>query len=242
MKCLTWNIEWATATSARGKRIKQLVDEADPDLLCFTEATLGMIPANGYVIESDPNYGYPNNGHRRKVLLWSKQPWEDVDSVGNEALPSGRFVTGTTQGIRFIGICIPWHDAHVRTGRKDRSPWEDHLQYLDAFAPLVKSYCNAEIPVCVTGDFNQRIPRSRQPRKVAQRLSQILDAGFQVATAGKRDGEGQQLIDHVATSRHLFAHVEQIIPKKLAPGSPLSDHVGIITSITPETAHSRQPA
>ena len=83
MKCLTWNIEWATESSLRGKRINKLVAEADPDVLCLTEATLAMVPANGYVIESDPNYGYPNRGNRRKVLLWSKQPWQKMDTVGN---------------------------------------------------------------------------------------------------------------------------------------------------------------
>ena len=238
MKCITWNIEWALETSPRGKRIKKIVQDADPDVLCFTEATLGMIPENGYVIESDPNYGYPNNGDRRKVLLWSKQPWHKVDTIGSKGLPSGRFVTGITFGVRFVGVCIPWRDAHVRTGRKDRALWEDHLQYLGAFTPLANVYCNAGLPVCVTGDFNQRIPRSRQPLEVAQRLSRAFDADWKIATAGIVDDKGHQLIDHVATCGRLFAHVDEIIPKKSSTGSPLSDHVGIITSITPETTNN----
>ena len=54
MKCLIWNIEWATQSSLKVKRIKKLIENADPDVVCFSEATLGMIPENGYVIESDP--------------------------------------------------------------------------------------------------------------------------------------------------------------------------------------------
>jgi len=54
MKCITWNIEWATAASSKGILIKKVVEDIDPDIVCFTEATLGMIPENGYVIESDP--------------------------------------------------------------------------------------------------------------------------------------------------------------------------------------------
>ncbi len=237
MKCLTWNIEWATKMSTRGKCIKNIIEDAGPDVLCLTEATLGMIPANGYVIKSDPNYGYPNKGDRRKVLLWSKHPWQEVDSLGNKGLPSGRFVTGITQGIRFVGVCIPWRDAHVRSGRKDRALWEDHLQYLNAFAPLVDTYCNAEIPVCVAGDFNQRIPRSQQPQEVYQRLARVLDAGLKVATAGKVDADGNQLIDHVASCERLFVQVDEIIPKKSAAGLRLSDHVGVITSIRPAPAN-----
>jgi hypothetical protein len=41
-------------------------------------------------------------------------------------------VTDTPIGpIRFVGVCIPWRDAHVRTGRRDRAPWEDHLRFLE---------------------------------------------------------------------------------------------------------------
>jgi len=238
MKCITWNIEWATAASSKGILIKKVVEDIDPDIVCFTEATLGMIPENGYVIESDPNYGYPNNGDRRKVLLWSKQPWQAVDTVGSDALPSGRFVTGITRGIRFVGVCIPWFEAHVRTGRKDRARWEDHLHYLDAFTPLADAYCSAGIPVCVMGDFNQRIPRSRQPFEAAYRLSRVFDAGLKIATEGIVDEEGHQLIDHVVICGQLFANVDKIIPKKSSSGLRLSDHVGIITTITAETMNN----
>jgi hypothetical protein len=41
-------------------------------------------------------------------------------------------VTDTPIGpIRFVGVCIPWRDAHVRTGRRDRAPCEDHLRFLE---------------------------------------------------------------------------------------------------------------
>ena len=191
-----------------------------------------MIPENGYLVESDPIYGYPNPGDRRKVLLWSKRPWQEVDKVGSECLPRGRFVTGITHGIRFVGVCIPWRDAHVRTGRKDRVLWQDHLQFLEAFTPLADVYRSAGIQVCITGDFNQRIPRSRQPLEVAQRLADTFGADWKIVTAGIYDNEGHLLIDHVATCGPLIAHVDKIIPKKLSDGLPLSDHVGIVTTIT----------
>ena len=234
MKCITWNIEWTATKSRKGKYIKELIRKVDPDVLCFTEATLSMVPDTGHVIKSTPNYGYPNDGSRRKVLLWSKQPWKAVDNIGSIGLPDGRFVSGITQGIRFVGVCIPWPDAHVRTGRKDRVRWQDHLQYLDALAPLVDSYCKEKIPVCVTGDFNQRIPRSRQPLKVAEHLSLLLKPGLTVVTAGILDDEGHQLIDHVATCGQLAVQINEIIPKKSSTGLHVSDHVGIISSIVKE--------
>lgn len=233
MKCITWNVEWATESSNKGKLIKELIGNVDPDVICLTEATLGMVPKNGHLIESEPDYGYPNEGDRRKVLLWSKQPWQEVDSVGSDALPSGRFVSGITRDIRFVGVCIPWFNALVINGRKDRARWEDHLAYLNELNPLIDTYCNAGLPVCVTGDFNQRIPRARQPIRASQSLSNAFDGKFNIVTAGLVDEEGHQLIDHVATCGQLAAVVEKIIPKKSETGLRLSDHVGVITTITP---------
>jgi exonuclease III len=232
MKCITWNIEWATAQSAKGKRIKELIQKVDPDVVCFTEATLEMCPPNGYVIESDPDYGYPNHGNRRKVLLWSKQPWQRVDIVGSKDLPNGRFASGITQGIRFVGVCIPWFNAHVKDGSKDRIQWQDHLCYLDALGPLFNAYCKDHFPVCVTGDFNQRIPRARQPVEVAERLAKMFESGLTVATSGIVDDQGHQLIDHVATCGLLSVRIDETIPKKSTTGRSLSDHAGIISTLT----------
>ncbi len=74
------------------------------------------------------------------MLLWSKRPWSVVDPAGSEALPSGRLVAGITQTdlgpLTVVGVCIPWRDAHVRTGRKDRDPWQDHESWLSGFETL----------------------------------------------------------------------------------------------------------
>lgn len=84
---------------------------------------------------------------------------------------------------------------------------------------------------CITGDFNQRIPRFRQPEKVYRPLTQIIELGLNVATAGIDDNEGHLLIDHVTTCGNLAAKIDEIIPKRTPKGSPLSDHVGIIATL-----------
>ncbi len=232
MKIVNWNVEWATSRSQKGHRIREIIMEINPAVICFTESTFGMEPGFGHIITSESDYGYPNLGDdRRKVLLWSKQPWRDVDSVGSSDLPGGRFVSGITQGTRFIGICIPWRDAHVRTGRKDRAIWQDHMQYLAALKPLLYRLRNDPVPTCIIGDFNQRIPRNRQPQKVYQPLKEILNTQWQAATAGILDENGKQLIDHVITNPGLSAKIEKIIPKRSAEDLPLSDHVGIVATL-----------
>lgn len=230
-KLLNWNIEWAAASSRRGARILARVAGVDADLICYTEATLSMIPEGGHAIMSDSDYGYVSDGRRRKVILWSKHPWQNVDTVGNAQLPGGRFVSGTTNGIRYVGVCIPWRDAHVRTGRRDRRIWEDHARYLEGLAELLATYRRSAFPVCVIGDFNQRIPRFGQPKTVASQLQRAF-AGFHFATAGLKDGQNKRLIDHVATYGPVNARVDEIIPKKLAPREPYSDHVGVVASLS----------
>lgn len=231
MICLNWNTRWAESGSQRGKLIRDTIRRLDPDVMCLTESTLSMVPKTGHSILSSPDYGYPNNGTRRKVLLWSKTPWSGIDLIGSPQMPGGRFVSGTTKGVRFIGICIPWKDAHVRTGRLDRTPWEDHLAYLAGLASVVKRHDCSEVPLCVIGDYNQPIPRVRQPIRVAEALADVLDDQLIVATSGMLDPEGRSIIDHFAHSRGSCVEIAEIVPRNTLDGIELTDHVGIVASI-----------
>lgn len=228
MKLLVWNVEWATPRSRRGRHIRELIGEFAPDLICMSEGSAAMLPASGEVIEAGANYGYGDTGQRRKVLLWSRAPWTDVDHEGDEAMPTGRFVAGTTAGLRVLGVCIPWRDAHVRTGRCDRAPWEDHLAYLAGLTRVIR---RVEGPAIVVGDFNQRVPRHGQPVAVYDALVGALGSSVQLVTDGVRDDEGKQLIDHVAVSSGVIGRVVETIPRKGAAGLRISDHVGIVVEL-----------
>ena len=67
----------ASPTSARGRRIKEIAASTSADLICFTEAATPMLPEFGYTIESDADYGYAGMAGRRKVVLWSSEPWRE---------------------------------------------------------------------------------------------------------------------------------------------------------------------
>ena len=225
LKCLTWNLEWAESKSVRGKRIQRVIEKENPDVICLTEACIQIVPKEGYLISSQPDYGYPNSGDRRKVILWSKYPWESVDDTGNKNLPGGRFISGITAGIRFTGICIPWKDAHVRTGLKNKKPWKDHLAYLIALDLILKMYREQKEKVCVLGDYNQRIPRKRVPEEVYKKLISVFEPGFHILTRGIPDEEGKLVIDHISISKNLEGKFTGIIPKTL-DGKKLTDHTG----------------
>ncbi len=226
MKIVVWNTEWAVPGSKRGLLLSEQIQRQKPDVICLTEAKTGLLPQEGHVIESSPDTGYPLKPGRRKVILWSKQPWSEVSIHENHSFPSGRIVSGTTRGIRILGVCIPWSAAHVRGGRKDRKNWEDHLLYLDALKQLVKELGH-NIPLAIIGDYNQRLPRSRQPKYVYEKLNDVLSSGLTVHTAGNLGPEGAQLIDHITTTIDLQVHDLTVLDRETTEGDRLSDHFGI---------------
>lgn len=226
--CL-WNVEWASRASARGSFFLQRLGESSSDVICITEGHADILPDGGHIITSDPDYGYPITPGRHKVLLWSRHPWQEVDTLGSPLLPSGRFVAGTTDtprgAVRFVGVCIPWRDAHVRTGRRHRQPWEDHLTYLQHLSPLLPS--ERSVSTVLLGDFNQRIPRARQPEHVFAALTAVLSPRFRLATAGPIANAPDLAIDHLAVSGPLEPVQTEFLSQHDANGAPMSDHFGL---------------
>ena len=142
-----------------------------------------------------------------------------------------RFVSGVTDELRVVGVCIPWGDAHVRTGREERKSWEDHLKYLECLPTVIDQYQGDAQPVVIAGDFNQRIPRQTQPQHVYGMLEQILLENYEVVTSGYRDDIGGYLIDRIATDGRCSAKTESIIPMNTEDGERLSDHHGVVAKI-----------
>ena len=207
-KISCWNSDWATPTSKRGKFF---IDKFDSDIICLAEGYENLLPKDGYIISSHEDYGYKSKNGRRKVILWSKNEWTDIDQLGSKEILSGRFISGITNGIRIIDLCIPWRFAHVSTGRKDRKPWEDHLSFIQNL-----SFSNEK--TIILGDFNQNIPKKNQPENVFSSLKNMID-GFNLLTTNMG-------LIHIVISTDLIAeNIENIATENN------SDHDGINCSI-----------
>ena len=223
----TWNLEWAQPGTQRGERIAKVL-RGLADIVVVTECELGSLP-QGHTVDAGDDWGdvVPRPG-RRKVALWSRQGWTNVDRFEELDLPTGRLVaatTGTPLGpVRVIGVCIPWRGAHVSTGRKDRDPWQDHAAFLELLPWVLRK---VDGPFVVAGDFNQRLPRSRQPVLLADQLQRALQ-GLAVPTAG--DTALGRLIDHIAVGPGLQAFDLQLIPPRSSDGR-LSDHTGATVNL-----------
>lgn len=223
----TWNIEWKASGSRQAGLMRERVLACDPEIVCLTEGYADFFSGEGHLIEAESDYGYPSIFGRRKVLLWSRRPWAGVDCIGDRAMPAGRFVAGQTETsigtLTVIGVCIPWRDAHVSSGRRDRERWQDHLAYLDGLTRYVQQWRERTV---IIGDFNQRIPRTYVPTHVHEALLDCL-AGYSVATAGPLPPNGQGSIDHLAHTIDLRSSEVRTLSNVGADGERLSDHFGI---------------
>jgi endonuclease/exonuclease/phosphatase family metal-dependent hydrolase len=166
------------------------------------------------------------------VLLWSRAPWREVDVSGDPALPPGRYIAGrttTTLGeVTVIGVCIPWRDAHVSSGRRDREPWQDHCAYLAGLARIV---ARSSGPLIVVGDFNQRVPRTRAPLRAFAALETALGEKLRIVTAGPLPPLAVPVIDHVALSPDLAGAAVVALDNRADDGRLVSDHFGVAISV-----------
>jgi len=230
-----WNAEWAEPNTIRGRAVQAVMFGQEADIFCLTETYEDLMPDDGYAIFSERNYGYRVIRGRRKVALWSRKPWECVDSIGMPELPPGRFVSGISETpvgrIRVIGVCMPSRDAHVRTGRKDRKSWQEHREFLHGLAAYL-AQTPRDMLTLLVGDFNQRAPRIRTPLDVCRQLKRTL-SGFVVPTAGEADAYGRQVIDHMAFRGDLV--VDKVSGWSGCPlhGPRLSNHDGVRVTMVP---------
>jgi endonuclease/exonuclease/phosphatase family metal-dependent hydrolase len=227
MRVATWNVEWADPDTSRGSRARAALASLEASIIVLTEGCRELLPP-GNTTDGGSDWGYPlTDKRRRKVILWSKHPVTDLEYPLSGEFPSGRLVVARvgdpSMRITVVAVCIPWRDAHVRTGRKNRKPWEDHLTFIQALTEILPTL---EMPLIVAGDFNQRIPRGNQPNNVSSALSVALE-GLNVATDLPLH---HPLIDHIALSKDLAHSAVEIIPDSDELGR-LSDHRGAVTDV-----------
>ncbi len=234
LRLLNWNVAWASPRSKRGKIIREIIHLLDPDVICITEGYTDFLPEFGHLITSEADYGYPIQEGRRKVLLWSKFSWHDASPERTSDMPPGRYVDGVTRtrlgDLRFVGVCIPWRHAHVSTGHRNRTVWEDHLRYLEGLTKCLPAI--ATHPLVMTGDFNQRIPPSYMPKRVSQALHNLLDAHeLSVITSGPLPETHHATVDHIALSPELSSERVWALPAVTSDNFRLSDHEGIVADM-----------
>lgn len=229
MRIVTWNLQRKRPTSPNGGKAIDHLRSFAPDIAILTEAWVDHLCPDFHHADAGPT-GIPHLGEEeRKVVIASRWPIHNINTALN--VPTdGRFVSAgieTPNGfLHVIGICIPWHASRVKSG--DSKNWDDHRTFLRALSPVLRDASQA--PSLVAGDFNQRVPRSRQPRDVAALLEDVFH-NFAIPTAGERPETGRQLIDHVALSPSLQSKSVVSWSGEL-DGKKMSDHDGASLEIS----------
>ena len=235
LRVITWNVEWATPSSRRTPEILRRIGRHAPEVVCLTETHVRLLPQDGHTICSQPDYGYTIKEDRRKVMLWSREPWERVDDVGIKSMPPGRFVSGVTKTslgtVTVIGVCIPWFGSRTESRRKleRKMRWEDHGQYLvDLTKVLEDGPANQLI---VMGDFNQITgPGSRARPELQLALQRAFPSSMTIVTSALAFHE-RKSIDHIAVSEDLAVESLDVI-SNICVGRELSDHFGVIADLS----------
>jgi len=235
---VTWNVEWATPRSwSRHDEILRRIERHEPDVVCLTETDVRLLSDKiGHTIHSQPDGVKATVTNKlRKVVLWSREPWEEVDDYGVASMPPGKFVAGVTRTplgmVTVIGVCIPFHGARMRwtdDGVK-RKAWEDHQQYLSGLSEVLER-TRAE-RLIVTGDFNQQVGQpGYAPSAMRDSLRAAIPPHLTIATAALGFA-GRRVIDHIALSEDLSARSLALIDR-FHEDRQLSDHHGIVAELS----------
>ena len=168
-------------------------------------------------------------------MLWSKEPWEDVDDLGIELMPPGRFVSGVTQtslgAVTVVGICIPWFGCRTeaRRGPERKARWEDHESYIAGLAEYLGRVVAKRM--IIMGDFNQIIGKGcRAPVRLRAALQAAFPPGMTIVTC-ELAYQGRKSIDHVVLSGDLAAESVDGIGND-HDGRRLSDHFGVSVDVS----------
>ena len=235
LNVLTWNVEWAGPRSRHATEIRDRISAHTPEIVCLTEANIALLTGPGHTIFSQPDSGYKVNPKRRKVLLWSREPWDEVDATGIDSLPPGRFIAGVTQTslgkVKVVGVCIPWFGSRTeaRRGNEQRKQWQDHEDYLAGLTEYLR-HSSAKRQI-VMGDFNQIIGLgSRAPDTLQSKLQTAFPPAMRIATS-EISYQERKTIDHIAVSDDWAVESMDVI-SNIHDGKCLSDHFGIAANLS----------
>ena len=238
LRIVNWNVQFATPRSWRTPEVLSRIDRHEPEIVCLTETHDELLAQGGHAICSRADYGYGLQKNRRKVLLWSGEPWKQVDDLGIDSMPPGRFVSGVTQTsvgeVAVIGICIPWFGSRTeaRRGAERRRRSEDHEEYLAGLSEVPERVHAKRL--IVMGDFNQAIGQgSRAPRGLQHALHEAFSPKLRIVTADLFF-EGRRSIDHIALSAD--SEVDSVDAISNVHGErKLSDHFGVAADVSVRT-------
>lgn len=220
IKILNWNTQADKNPSDKPPIVRQLIQSLDADIICLTEAHPDYLPDSGYRLDGGLSGWRSDDSGARKVMLWSRVEWQQVDSVGDDNLPPGRFLSAyhPAGDLQVIAVCIPYIAYRYADIQHN---WQGHRLYTDHLTQILKQP-RFQQKTLLMGDFNVPVASasmrgySRQAHDgvtTALKSNQMI-----VATRGRTRASGKPVIDHIATTPDLT------ISSVTVTDHPRSDH------------------
>lgn len=235
MHIVTWNLNRHAPTSPEGRTLSARIRDEAPDIICLTEAHEGSLDGfDGHVLATTGARLSSETGSERKVVLWSKSPWTTPIPLGDVSSLGGAIgaTTETPLGaVQVVGVFIPDHLASPAGLEPRAKPWSEHVKFLEALAPALKSLDPA-LPVVIVGDFNQQVPDMWGLKEIRDAFSGAF-GGFDIVTSGDIGPASEAAVDHVAVSPGLRAAKVQGLSRLDANGKALSEHFGVSVVLEP---------
>ncbi len=119
----TWNTEWATLATERGRRVATKLAALDVDIVVVTEGARELLPAYGNAIDAGSDWGYALKSNRRKVILWSRLPIS-LENVGETGAALGRLAVATVETPSGLVSCRGLHPLAGRA--RQHRPFRCH--------------------------------------------------------------------------------------------------------------------
>lgn len=232
LKIATWNTEWRKRNSWDGELIRERLSDLDPDIVILTQTHLDFLEDwKGYSACGPAEYDDPKWRTCRSVLLWSKWPWTELDTVGSPQIVPGCFAKAVARApfgeIPVAGVIIPYHMSNVAHGTRDQRAWQDHEACLEALHGIVRELVPASL---VMGDFNQRIPFAWGSRRLNEKLLDTFSP-MEIVTTGSIEPIGELAIDHIACGKAWRATRVRGISNMREDGGLISDHFGLFAEL-----------
>lgn len=168
MKFLTWNIkdggvlEFNNPKVDNIKNILNIINKESPDVIIIQEYQsefynelvrdgLNKLSYTHTVCED-----HPDKTLRKRVLIASKEPFENIDTTTNildYSKRNWREVIVNNNSIHILGVHVPLATTTNLCGVKKDNKREKRI-FLDALKTKFIEYKNSDVPCMICGDFN----------------------------------------------------------------------------------------
>ena len=234
MRVATWNLERASATEPRARRLREVMRSVAADVWVLTETDERLAPDEGMIAVSSST---PERAHRegeRWVTIWARTGFlEAVPTTDPVRTACARVTRQNGPPLIIYGTVLPW--------RADRRfhPLRGGEAFCHALAQQAADWtalrrANPGHILCVAGDFNQeaappcRVGSSKGLRAFSGALATsglLCLSGGPGDSLSQRTGGARSTIDHLCLTAEFApsAGRSQCWPDQL---DGLTDHFG----------------